>query len=182
MRFSATQRMTAHQVVNEYSEDSLADIIYRLGEEPRSRAIARAIVQGRPMETTTELAEAVSRSVRRSRTRRIHPATRTFQAIRMEVNEELSNLRRGLEGAIEVLAKGGRLAVIAYHSLEDRLVKGLLRQEASQCVCPPSTPECVCGHIASIKLVNRRVIKPTPEEIQANPRSRSARMRVAESI
>ena len=182
MRFSATQSITAHQVVNEYSEESLADIIYRLGEEPRARRIARAIIQGRPIDTTTRLAEVVSRMVRQSRTRRIHPATRTFQAIRMEVNEELNNLQRGLEGAIEVLADGGRLAVIAYQSLEDRLVKGLLRQEASQCICPPSTPECVCGHIASLKLVNRRVIKPTPDEVQANPRSRSARMRVAERI
>ena len=182
MRFGATQRITAHQVVNEYSEESLADIIYRLGEEPRARRIARAIVKGRPMDTTTQLAETVSRTAGRSRTRRIHPATRTFQAVRMEVNEELSNLRRGLEGAIDVLAKGGRVAVIAYHSLEDRLVKGLLRREASQCICPPSTPECVCGHIARVKLVNRKVIKPMSEEIQANPRSRSARMRVAERI
>ena len=182
MRFSATQGLTAAQVVNEYSEESLADIIYRLGEEPRARRIARAIVRGRPMDNTVQLAEAVSRTAGRSRATRIHPATRTFQAIRMEVNEELSNLRRGLEGAMEVLGKGGRVAVIAYHSLEDRLVKGLLRQEASQCICPPSAPECICGHVARVKLVNRRVIKPTSEEVQANPRSRSARMRVAERI
>jgi 16S rRNA (cytosine1402-N4)-methyltransferase len=182
MRFDPTQRMTAHEVVNRYSEQALADVIFQLGEEPRARRVARAIVASRPIETTTQLADVVARAVGRPRQGRIHPATRTFQAIRMEVNGELDNLERGLEQAIAVLGAGGRLAVISYHSLEDRLVKNLLRREASDCICPPGTPQCVCGHTATLRLVNRKVITPTPAEARANPRSRSARMRAAERI
>ena len=182
MRFDQDQEVTAYQVVNEYREQSLADIIYRLGEEPRSRRLARAIVHNRPIETTTQLAEVVARAVGRSARGRIHPATRTFQAIRMAVNQELDNLRQSLEHAIEALATGGRLVVISYHSLEDRLVKGILRREASECICPPETWQCVCDHTATIREVNRRVIKPKAAEVQANPRSRSARMRVAEHL
>ena len=182
MRFDPAQKLTAHQVVNDYPERSLADIIYRLGEEHRARRVARAIVRSRPIETTTRLAEVVAGALGRPVRGRIHPATRTFQAIRMAVNEELDNLQRGLEKAIGILATRGRLAVISYHSLEDRLVKSTLRREASGCICPPGTPECVCGHTPTIRLVGRRVIKPTPAEVRANPRSRSARMRVAEHI
>jgi 16S rRNA (cytosine1402-N4)-methyltransferase len=182
MRFDPTQRVTAHQVVNRYSEQALADVIFQLGEEHRARRVARAIVASRPIETTTQLADVVARAIGRPRQGRIHPATRTFQAIRMEVNGELDNLERGLEQAIAVLGAGGRLAVISYHSLEDRLVKNLLRREASDCICPPGTPQCVCGHTATLRLVSRKVITPTPAEAQANPRSRSARMRAAERI
>ena len=182
MRFDPTQKVTAHQVVNEYPEHSLADIIFRLGEEPRARRVARAIVRYRPVETTTQLADVVARATGRPAGGRIHPATRTFQAIRMAVNSELDNLGRGLEGAISVLGTGGRLAVISYHSLEDRLVKTALRTEASDCVCPPGMPQCRCGHIARVRLVSRRIIRPAPAEVRANPRSRSARMRVAERL
>ena len=182
MRFDPTQELTAYQVVNDYSERVLGDIIRRLGEEPWAGRIARAIARSRPVETTTQLAELVARASGRSRRGRTHPATRTFQAIRMAVNSELENLEHGLDGALDVLDHFGRLVVISYHSLEDRLVKNTLRREASTCICPPGTPQCVCGHTATIRLVNRRVIKPTPDEIRANPRSRSARMRIAERI
>jgi len=180
MRFDPSQTTTAHEMVNEYSEASLADVLFRLGEEPRARRIARAVVRRRPIETTTGLADVITAAIGRARRGRIHPATRTFQALRMAVNSELENLRLGLEQAIQALDVAGRLAVISYHSLEDRLVKTTLRREAADCVCPPRTPVCVCGHSASVRLVHRRVIKPTPQEIAANPRSRSARLRTAE--
>ena len=182
MRFDPGQETTAYNIVNEYSEESLADVIFRLGEERRSRRVARAIVRRRPIETTIQLADVVTQALGRPARGRIHPATKTFQAIRMAVNKELDNLERGLEQALELLRSGGRVAVISYHSLEDRLVKNKLRHEASDCICPPETPICICGHKASIRLVNRKVIKPTQAEVQANPRSRSARMRVAERI
>ena len=179
MRFDESQTATAADVVNGYSEQDLANAIYRYGEERGSRRIARAIVRARPLHTTTQLAEVVARSVGRPRGR-IHPATRTFQAIRMVVNGELENIEAGLGQAIQLLERGGRLAVVSYHSLEDRLVKTTLRKESRDCVCPPETPMCVCGHTASVRLVNRKVIRPKEEEVAANPRSRSARLRVAE--
>lgn len=179
MRFDEGQTITAADVVNEYSEQDLANAIYKYGEERGSRRIARAIVSARPLHTTTELADVVARSVGRPRGR-IHPATRTFQAIRMVVNGELENVEAGLEQAIGLLQPGGRLAVISYHSLEDRLVKTTLRRESTDCICPPGMPVCVCGHTALVRLVNRRVIKPKDDEVTANPRSRSARLRVAE--
>ena len=179
MRFDEGQTVTASNVVNEYSEQDLANAIYKYGEERASRRIARAIVNARPLRTTTQLADVVAKSVGRPRGR-IHPATRTFQAIRMVVNGELENVQQGMEQAIPLLRQGGRLAVISYHSLEDRLVKNALRRESRDCVCPPETPVCVCGHIASVRLVNRRVMRPNKEEVAANPRSRSARLRVAE--
>ena len=182
MRFDSTQRLTAHDVVNNYSEREIADLVYQFGQEPASRRIARAIVRERPIDTTTRLAQIVAGSVGRRSRGRIHPATRTFQAIRMTVNEELENLRSGLEGALRILATAGRLAVISYHSLEDRAVKSFLKLESSGCVCPPGLPSCFCGHLARVKLVSRRVIKPSPEELEANPRSRSARLRLAEKV
>ncbi len=182
MRFDQTQEMTAYQVVNEYSQDSLAETLWRLGEEPRARRVARAVLAERPIETTTRLAEVIARAVGSRVRRGIHPATRTFQAIRMAVNSEMENLGQGLDHAIEVLATGGRLAVISYHSLEDRLVKRFMRREAASCVCPPETPQCVCGHSPRVRLIGRRAVKPTDAEVQANSRSRSARLRVAERI
>ena len=182
MRFDPSQTTTAYELVNEYPEDRLADVISRLGEEPRARRIARTVVRSRPIETTTDLADVIARAVGRAGRRRIHPATRTFQAIRMAVNSELENLHRGLEQAIQILGRAGRLVVISYHSLEDRLVKSALRREASDCVCPPGTPVCICGHSATVRLVHRKVIKPTAREVAANPRSRSAKLRTAERI
>ena len=181
MRFDTSQALSADTIVNGYTEANLADVIYRLSEERRSRRIARAIVNNRPIRTTKQLAEIVSNSVGRRRGR-IHPATRTFQAIRIEVNDEFGNIRKGLDGAVDTLGVGGRLAVISYHSLEDRIVKNALRFMASECVCPPSVPQCVCEHEPTVRIVNRRVIRPSSEEVDANPRSRSARLRIAERI
>ncbi|MCX8213752.1 MAG: 16S rRNA (cytosine(1402)-N(4))-methyltransferase RsmH [SAR202 cluster bacterium] len=182
MRFDGKQDLTAGTIVNTWSEQELADSIYQLGEERASRRIARAIVRARPLSSSTELAKVVAGAAGRTRQGKVHPATRTFQAIRMAVNGELENVQAGLAGAVEALQQGGKLVVISYHSLEDRLVKGFLRTEASQCICPPETPVCVCGHEPTIKLVRRRVIKPSDEEIEANPRARSARLRVAEKL
>ena len=182
MRFDTSQRLSAAEVVNDYPESELADVIYRYGEERRSRRIASAIVRSRPLDTTTQLAEVISRALGRPSGRRIHPATKTFQAIRIAVNGELDNVEKGLYQAIEVLREGGRIVVISYHSLEDRLVKGVFRREASGCICQPEVPICVCGHEPTLRLISRRVISPDQEEIRANPRSRSARLRVAEHI
>ena len=182
MRFDRNQQLTAYEVVNRYTERQLADIISRFGEEPHARRLARAILEARPIRTTTELAGVIVRAAGRRGRRAVHPATRTFQALRIAVNRELDNLLAGLEQAVGVLGPRGRLVAISYHSLEDRLVKRTLQREASSCICPPRTPVCVCGHQATIRIVNRRVIKPSAEEVQSNPRSRSARMRVAERL
>ena len=182
MRFDPGAGESAYEVVNTYTEAALADIIFELGEDRAARRIAGAIVRNRPIETTTELARVVAMASRRRHRGGVHPATRTFQALRMYVNGELENLERGLEQAIEVLGTNGRLAVISYHSLEDRLVKRTLAREAADCVCPPAMPQCVCEHAARLRLVSRRVVRPSRDEVQANPRSRSARMRIAEKI
>ena len=181
MRFGAARRTTAHDVVNGESEAGLAEIIRRYGEEKRPMRIARAIAAARPIETTVELAEVVSSAVggRRGGT---HPATRTFQAIRMAVNEELQSLERGLAQAPDVLAAGGRLVVISYHSLEDRIVKEFMRTAQRECVCPSAAPQCVCDHEPTLRVLTRRVVRPAAGELAANPRSRSARMRVAERL
>jgi 16S rRNA (cytosine1402-N4)-methyltransferase len=176
------QFLTAAQIVNNYSEEQLARVFFEYGEEPRARVIARHIVQRRPINTTRELADLVSRIVRPRRSQRIHPATRVFQALRIAVNNELSNVQAGLEAAIQLLVTGGRLVVISYHSLEDRLVKNRLAREAATCVCPPELPVCVCQHQATVRLVQRRIIRPGAEEVAQNPRGRSARMRVAERL
>ena len=181
MRLSPEQETTAADVVNTLSEDELAGILRAYGEERQSRRIARCIVRGRPISTTLQLARAVEMAVG-GRKGRIHPATKTFQALRIFVNEELRNLETGLEEALSLLGFGGRLVVISYHSLEDRIVKRFMQRESKDCICPPGMPECVCGHTASLRLVNRRVITPSVEEVRRNPRSRSARLRVAERV
>ena len=175
MRFGPSIGRSAKEIVNETDEESLANLIYRLGEERRSRRIARAIVRARPVETTVELADVVAGAVGRgSRGRRsIHPATRTFQALRIAVNGELDNVETGIRAAIGTLRKGGRLVVISYHSLEDRLVKNLLREESK-----PIDE----NHPPTLRLITKRVRKPEASEIEANPRSRSAKMRVAERL
>ena len=182
MRFDPASEGTAYSLINESTEEELAEILWRFGEERRARRLSREIVRGRPIETTTQLAELVARVSGASRRGRIHPATRAFQAIRMAVNDELNNLGLGLIRAIQTLATGGRMAVISYHSIEDRVVKETFRRESSTCICPPRTPECICGHKPTIRRVNRKVIKPTASEVQANRRSRSARLRLAEKI
>ncbi len=181
MRFDPEGLVTAADLVNGLAEDELADLIAEMGEEPRARLIARAIVRFRPIQSTRVLAEVVARSsgYRHGRT---DPATRTFQALRIAVNDELGRLTRGLEAAVRLLKPGGRLAVIAFHSLEDRRVKQYFQQESRDCVCPPQQPVCTCGHSASLRLVTRRPIRPDEREIQANPRARSARLRIAERV
>jgi 16S rRNA (cytosine1402-N4)-methyltransferase len=181
MRFSPNQSLTAAEIVNSFPEAELATIIKQYGEEPKSWQIAREIVRHRPIQSSLQLAEVVAKVVGRNGGR-IHPATRTFQALRIMVNQELANLERALRGAINLLGYGGRLVVISYHSLEDRLVKELLGQESKGCICPPEAPVCTCGHTAKLKLVNKKVITPSAEEVARNPRSRSAKLRVAECI
>ena len=182
MRFDVESPTTAADIVNRYPERELETVIRELGEEPRARVVAKAIVRNRRIDTTTELADVVSRALNWPAHSRVHPATRTFQALRMAVNSELDNLEKGLFGAIETLQAGGRLVTLTYHSIEDRLVKNVMRREATQCICPPSAPVCICDHVQSVRLVNRRVLTPTREEIRANPRARSAKMRIVEKL
>lgn len=181
MRFDNEQVKTAWDVVNRTSEPELVSILGSLGEEPRARRIAKAIVRARPIQATTDLAEIVARSVG-GRRGRIHPATRTFQAIRIAVNEELKNIETGLQQASELLVPGGRLVVISYHSLEDSLVKRFIVRESRDCLCSPLVPRCACKHKASLRRISKKVVKPTSNELRANPRSRSARMRIAERL
>lgn len=179
MRFDPDATRKAAELVNTLPEDELADIIYRYGEEPASRRIAHAIVGARPIETTTELAEIVSHVVRRHK---IHPATRTFQALRVAVNDELARLREGLSAAVAALKPGARLAVISYHSLEDRIVKQYFAREAQDCICPPEALVCDCGHRATVATVTRKPLRPGRQEVAQNPRSRSARLRIAAKL
>jgi len=181
MRFNPQQELTAHDIINSFPEPELARIIKEYGEERHSRLIARHIVQGRPITSTLQLAQLVEQVLGRHRTK-IHPATRTFMAVRIAVNRELESLRVALEQTINLLHYQGRLVVISYHSLEDRIVKEFMRREASSCVCPPGTIVCRCGHVPTLKLISRKVIKPTPLEIESNPRSRSAKLRIAERL
>ena len=181
MRFSFDQQVTAADIINEYAESELADLIFHLGEDRAARRIARAIVRNRPISTSLELAELIEK-VSPRRGSRTNPATRTFQAIRIAVNDELSSLETALEQAVSLLGQGGRLAVISYHSLEDRIVKNFIRKQASDCICPPGTPICRCDHLATVKVITRRPVVPSDSEIESNPRARSAKMRVAERI
>ncbi len=178
MRLNPQQEFTAAEVVNASAEEELAAVLFQLGEEPQARRIARAIVRARPLQTTQQLAQLVERIVQRKGRR--HPATRVFQALRMAVNDDLGNLERALPAAVELLEPRGRLAVISYHSLEDRLVKQFLQREARDCLCPPETLVCQCGHRAQLSILTRKVVTPSKEEVARNPRSRSAKLRVAE--
>ncbi len=180
MRFDPDNPLTAAEIVNTWPEEALAELIYRYGEEPAARAIARAILAARPIHSTRELAALVEKAAGRRRTH--HPATQTFQALRIAVNDELNAVEHILPQAIQALKPGGRLAVIAFHSLEDRLVKEFFRRESRDCLCPPRQPVCTCGHRASVRLVYPRAVRPTPEEVARNPRARSARLRVAEKL
>ena len=186
MRFDPTKGgATAATLVNQLSFQELVELLYRYGEERRARRIAEAIVAARPLYTTKELAIVVERAVGRRqqpRHRRIHPATRTFQALRIAVNDELTEVEKTLPQAVEILAPSGRLAVISFHSLEDRMVKHFMRRESRDCICPPESPVCTCEHRATLRLVTRKPIRPTADEVAANPRSRSARLRVAERV
>jgi len=178
MRLNTSQEITAADIVNKYPEAELAGLIKTCGEEGYSHRIARRIVNERPIRTTLQLARLVEQAVG-NRKRKIHPATKTFQALRIAVNQELEHLESALKQAVGLLGFEGRLVVISYHSLEDRIVKRFMRQESKGCICPPSVPVCVCGHRPSLKLVNKRVITPSESELQLNPRSRSAKLRAA---
>jgi 16S rRNA (cytosine1402-N4)-methyltransferase len=181
MRFDPAQSLTADEIVNGWDEVELADLLARWGEEPRARRIARALVGARPIRTTTALAAAVARATPGKRSG-IHPATRTFQALRIAVNGELDALEAALPQGVSLLAPGGRMAVIAFHSLEDRIVKRFFQRESRDCICPPRQPVCTCGHRATVRLVERKPIRPEPAEVRSNPRARSARMRVIERV
>jgi len=181
MRFSPGQKVTTDDIVNTYSENELAQIIRDYGEEGYSHRIARRIVEERPIKTTLELARTIERAVG-SRRGKIHPATKTFQALRIAVNNELENLESALKQAVSLLGFEGRLAVISYHSLEDRIVKNFFKQESKECICPPDTLSCVCHHTTRLGLINKKVITPSQNEIRENPRSRSAKLRIAERI
>jgi 16S rRNA (cytosine1402-N4)-methyltransferase len=181
MRFDPTQHTKAADLVNGLSERELADLIAQYGEEPRARRVARAIVETRPIHSTHELAKLITHVVKGGR-KRTHPATRVFQALRIAVNDELKALEVGLDRMIDLIAPGGRIAVISFHSLEDRLVKLFYRRESADCICPPDQIVCTCDHRARIRVITKRPIRPEAEELEANPRARSARLRVAERI
>jgi len=184
MRFDRSEGQPASILVNTLPPEDLTQILWRAGEEPRARRIVRAIVREReraPIETTAQLAEIVSDAVGGRRGSDTHPATRTFQALRIATNGELAALEQALTGALSVLAPGGRLAVISFHSLEDRIVKEFVRRESATCVCPPEQPICTCDQQPRLRPVGK-AIKPGPDEIRTNPRSRSAILRVAERL
>ncbi len=181
MRFSPTQKTTAATIVNTSSETELARLIKTYGEEINSRQIAKKIVQKRPLNTTLELANLVEEAVG-GRHGKIHPATRTFQALRIAVNHEMENLESALNQAASLLGFGGRIVVISYHSLEDRIVKHFLQKESRDCLCPPEAMKCTCQHKASLKVITRKIVTPTFAEVEMNPRSRSAKLRAAERI
>ena len=179
MRLNPGQRATAADIVNTLSESELSHLIRTYGEEGYSRRIARHITMERPMKSTLQLAQVIEKAIPR-RGSRIHPATKTFQALRIAVNEELEHLEMALRQATDLLGFEGRLVVISYHSLEDRIVKQFMQKESRNCICLPTTPDCICGHKARLKLITRKVIVHCPKEIKRNPRSRSAKLRVAE--
>ena len=181
MRFDRAQHLTAEAIVNRFSEADITDIIFRYGEDRYARRIVRGIVAARPIRDTAHLAEVIAASVPRSK-EKIHPATRTFQALRIAVNEELGELERALPDALDLLRPGGRLAVISFHSLEDRIVKQFMKRESLDCICPPEQSICTCDHHAALKLVTRKPITASDAEIAANPRARSAKLRVAERV
>lgn len=197
MRLDQSLAVSAADLVNTASEQELADLFWRYGEESRSRQIARRIVHKRvacAITRTGQLAELVAAGVP-YRAGSIHPATRTFQALRIAVNHELERLQAVLPQIVNVLATNGnrgsrgeqehnpgRMAIIAFHSLEDRIVKEFMRREASDCLCPPQTPVCVCGHKARLRLLTKKPVTPTVEEVERNPRARSAKMRAAEAM
>ncbi len=183
MRFSYKQSLTAFEIVNQADEQEIARILWEYGEERQSRRIAGAICKARqtaPIRTTTELAAVIASAVRPSG--RNHPATRSFQALRIAVNDELMTIQNALPVLTKLLKPGGRLAVISFHSLEDRIVKNYFRLESTGCICPPKQMICTCGHKAALKLAPRQPIKASEAEILKNPRSRSAKLRVAEKI
>ena len=177
---------TAADIVNSWDAQDLENLIFSYGEERWARLIARNIVERRQnerLETTAQLRKLVESTIpHKAWPKQIHPATRTFQALRIQVNHEMESLESGLQAAITLLRPGGRLGVISFHSLEDTLAKNTLHVAAQNCICPPQQPHCTCAHRATLFSVTKKPIRPTPDEISDNPRSRSARLRVAEKL
>lgn len=186
MRMNRENDLSAYEVVNDYSEEEIYRIIRDYGEEKFAKRIARFIVERReeePIKTTLELVEIIKAAIpARARREGPHPAKRTFQAIRIEVNSELSILNKAIEDGVNRLNKGGRMAIITFHSLEDRIVKLKFKELATSCTCPKEFPICVCGGEAKVKVISRKAIEPSEEEILENPRSRSAKLRVIEKL
>ncbi len=180
MRFDPDSTTTAADLVNRLPQEELADVIYEYGEERASRRIAQAIVKARPLQTTRQLAAVIESVLPRKG--HIHPATRTFQALRIAVNRELERVENVLPQAVAALRSGGRLAIISFHSLEDRIVKEYFRRESRDCLCPPRQPVCTCGHTATLREISRKPITPGEAETAANPRARSAKLRVVEKL
>lgn len=183
MRMDTSATLTAEHVVNEYPENELSRVIGRYGEERFARRVARGIIAARPIRDTAALAEVVRDAIPAA-TRRTggHPARRTFQAIRIEVNGELTALERVLADVVDVLEPGGRVAVLSYHSLEDRMVKNAFNEGARGCTCPPDFPVCNCGAEAKLRVLTRKPVRPTEEEIEGNPRASAAKLRAAERL
>ncbi len=186
MRFDTLEETpTAAELLDSQSEEELRILFKTYGEEPHANRIARAIVKQRAVEsitTTQDLAQLVESVVPRRPQQRIHPATRVFQALRIAVNRELEELEEFLPVAVEVLAPQGRLAVISFHSLEDRIVKKFFRKESVDCICPPELPECRCDHRSQLQILTKKPITASPEEIQTNPRARSAKLRIIQKM
>jgi 16S rRNA (cytosine1402-N4)-methyltransferase len=186
MRMNPAQGHTAEAVVNRLPEKDLADLIARYGEEPRAARIAKRIVDSRRQQaimSSLQLAEIVKRAVpARYRRGRIHPATRTFQALRIAVNQELEALEEFLDDAVNFLKPGGRLCILSFHSLEDRIVKERFKALAKGCICPPRFPQCVCGKTPQVSILTKRPVRPGPSEIRTNPMARSAKLRAAERL
>jgi 16S rRNA (cytosine1402-N4)-methyltransferase len=180
MRMDRSQRISASTIINEYSEDDLTDILYRFGEEKWARRIAQLIIEHRPLETTFELVDVIKRAVPAGARDQKHPARRTFQAIRIAVNNELDDLAQSIEDIVERLAPGGRIVILTFHSLEDRIVKNTFRLLQKGCQCPEGLPVCICEGESLGKVITRKPIIPTNKELQFNPRSRSAKLRVFE--
>ena len=186
MRMDTTSGKTAAEMLEELDEEEIANLVYRYGEERKSRRIARWIVErrekGQPIETTSELAQLVERAVGRSHKNKIHPATRTFQALRIAVNDELGILDRFIIDSVDLLKQNGKLCVITFHSLEDRIVKQTFQRLSGRCFCPPRIPSCVCGTVKRVEILTRKPVIPTEAEMKANPRSRSAKLRVCRKL
>ena len=183
MRMDETSTLTAEQIVNRFDPSEIERILRSYGEERWARRIAQYIVARRPLRTTRDLAQAVEAAIpRKAWPRDINVATRTFQGLRIAVNSELDEIEAGLTAALSTLKPGGRMATISFHSLEDRLVKSFFIVESKDCICPPQQPVCTCGHRATLRIITRRPVRPSEEEVAANPRARSARLRVAEKL
>ncbi|MFI5272140.1 MAG: 16S rRNA (cytosine(1402)-N(4))-methyltransferase RsmH [Ktedonobacterales bacterium] len=185
MRFDTTRGQTAADLVALLDEEELAGVLWRYGEERRSRAVARRIVAQRartPITRTDELASLVASALHGVWPGGIHPATRTFQALRIATNDELGSLEAALPQAVALLHPAGRLAVISFHSLEDRIVKQFFQAEARGCICPPDAPQCVCGRTPRLRIITRHPLTASDTELAANPRARSAKLRVAERL